>query len=125
LTRLLLDTHVVLWWRDDDHRLKQSTRDAIKAASYVAVSMASAWETAIKASLGKLRLPTRFEVGLEENGFQSLPITFDHIDRIATLPRHHGDPFDRMLVAQAQAEGLTLVTGDRAFQRYGLHILWT
>jgi PIN domain nuclease of toxin-antitoxin system len=123
--RLLLDTHVLLWWSTDSPRLQESARDAIRSAGRVVVSAASAWEAAIKAGSGKLTLNVPFEAVAEVNGFEKLPITFAHAAAVATLPEHHRDPFDRMLVAQAQAEGLTLVTHDRALDPYGIPILWT
>ncbi len=100
-------------------------RERIAGADVVYVSHASAWEAAIKIGLGKMRFEGDFREGIADSRFEALPITFDHTDRVASLPRHHGDPFDRMLVAQAQVEGLTLVTADRVFQRYGIPILWT
>ena len=121
---LLLDTHVFIWWRTKDARLGAPVRDAIGAADIVFVSAASAWEAAIKQSLGRLRLPDRFEHGVEDSGFQKLPIHFAHAERVAILPRHHADPFDRMLVAQAQIEDLTLISHDRWFERYDVEVLW-
>lgn len=91
----------------------------------MAVSAASAWEAATKAGMGKLTLDVPFERVAEVNGFDKLPITFAHAAAVATLPEHHRDPFDRMLVAQARSEGLTLVTHDRAIEPYGIPILWT
>ncbi len=123
--RLLLDTHVLLWWSTDSPRLAEGARDAIRSAGRVAVSAASAWEAAIKAGMGKLTLDVPFERVAEVNGFDKLPITLAHAAAVATLPEHHRDPFDRMLVAQARSEGLTLVTHDRAIEPYGIPILWT
>jgi PIN domain nuclease of toxin-antitoxin system len=122
---LLLDTHVFLWWRTDDRRLKKNARSAIANADLVFVSAASAWEAAIKAALGRLHLPDTMEAGVEESGFEKLPISFSHAEAAAALPSHHLDPFDRMLVAQAILEGLTLITHDRRFKPYDLPILWT
>jgi PIN domain nuclease of toxin-antitoxin system len=123
--RLLLDTHVLLWWSTDSPRLQENARDAIRSAGRVVVSAASAWEAAIKARSGKLTLNVPFDAVAEVNGFEKLPITFAHAAAVATLPEHHRDPFDRMLVAQAQTEGHTLVTHDRALEPYGIPILWT
>ena len=122
--RLLLDTHVFLWWRANDRRLSQRARSAIGEAEIVFVSAVTAWEAAIKAALGRLRYPDTVESGAEASGFEKLSITLSHAERAGQLPRHHADPFDRMLVAQAQAEGLTLVTRDRRLQRYEVPILW-
>jgi PIN domain nuclease of toxin-antitoxin system len=90
----------------------------------VFVSAASAWEAAIKASVGRLDLPDTIEAGVLASGFEKLLITFSHAEHAAGLPHHHRDPFDRMLIAQAQAEGLTLVTHDRLLEAYDVKILW-
>ena len=121
---LLLDTHVFLWWRAASPPLSPAVRDAIAEADAVFVSAASAWKAAIKQALGRLRLPDRFAAGVEESGFQQLAVTFDHAERAGALPPHHHDPFDRMLVAQAVEERLTLVTHDKRFEPYGTDILW-
>ena len=124
-TRLLLDTHAFLWWRGDPARLGAKVRDRIAKADVVFVSAASAWEAAIKVSLGRLELPDTMEAGVLASGFEKLLITFSHAEHAAALPHHHKDPFDRMLVAQARAEGLTLVTHDRLLEPYEVEILWT
>jgi PIN domain nuclease of toxin-antitoxin system len=123
-SRLLLDTHVFLWWRADPSRLAPAVRQLIATAEIVFVSAASAWEAAIKASTGRLDLPDTIEAGVLASGFEKLLIAFSHAERAAGLPAHHRDPFDRMLVAQAQAEGLTLVTHDRLLAPYDVEILW-
>jgi PIN domain nuclease of toxin-antitoxin system len=125
MTRVLLDTHVFLWWQFNRLQLRASAKDAIMQATDTFVSIASAWEAAIKAGLQRLEMPESFARGIEANGFRPLPITFEHAERIATLPRHHGDPFDRMLIAQAQAENLTIVSHDRRFEAYGIPMIWT
>ena len=117
-SRLLLDTHVFLWWRSVPRRLGPEARKVIAEAEIVYVSMASAWEAVIKVSIGKLKLEARFEDGVSESGFQPLPIRFRHIDRLASLPLLHRDPFDRMLIAQALADDLTIVTEDRRIADY-------
>lgn len=122
--RLLLDTHVFLWWRGEPARLAPEVRSRISTADIVFVSAASAWEAAIKASMGRLDLPDTVEAGVLASGFERLLITFSHAERAAGLPPHHRDPFDRMLVAQAQAEGLTLVTHDGLLKSYDVEILW-
>lgn len=124
-SRLLLDTHVFLWWRADSNRLKRPARRAIAAADIVFVSAASAWEAAIKAALGRLRIPASVESGVADSGFEKLAIAFSHAEIAGALPPHHADPFDRMLVAQARSEGLTLVTHDRRLEPYDVPILWT
>ena len=117
-SRLLLDTHTFIWWRAAQSRVGAEALRAIAEAETVYVSMASAWEAAVKISIGKLRLDSRFEEGISESGFRSLPIAFGHIDRLETLPFLHRDPFDRMLIAQALADDLTIVTADRQITRY-------
>lgn len=94
-------------------------------AGSVFVSMASLWELRIKANLGKLHLPANLGAGLEESGLALLPITIQHIDALDGMPAHHKDPFDRMLVAQAQVEGMTVVTADRTLGQYDVPVLWS
>ncbi len=124
LMNLLLDTQAVLWWRTRDPRLGSEAREAIGAAELVFVSAVSAWEVAIKASLGKLRLPEPFASGVEDSGFLQLPVTFDHAAAVAALPLRHRDPFNRLLVAQARREKLALVTSDRRMGEYDVPIVW-
>jgi PIN domain nuclease of toxin-antitoxin system len=121
---LLLDTHVFLWWRANDARLGAAAREAIANADLVFVSVASAWEAAIKIALGRLVLPEPFGRGVDASGFQRLPVAFEHAEAAGALPRHHADPFDRMLVAQASLEGCTLVSHDRALEPYTVSMLW-
>lgn len=121
--RLLLDTHVYLWARAFPARIDRQARDVIERSDAVFVSIASAWEAAIKVGLGRLQLQETFEAGMAAGGFRPLSITLAHAERVATLPRLHGDPFDRMLVAQADCEGLTLVTKDSAIAAYGVAVL--
>ena len=123
VNKLLLDTHVFLWWRSNDQLLQGAAKSAI--ADVVFVSAATAWEAGIKASLGRLDLPDTVESGVEDSGFEKLQISFSHAEAAAALPPHHGDPFDRMLVAQAVSEGLALVTRDRKLEAYEVPILWT
>jgi PIN domain nuclease of toxin-antitoxin system len=123
-SRLLLDTHIFLWWRGEPSRLPAQVRSSIATADIVFVSVASAWEAAIKVSLGRLELPDTIEAGVLASGFEKLLISFSHTEQVASLPHHHRDPFDRMLVAQAKAEGLTLVTHDRLLAPYDVEILW-
>jgi PIN domain nuclease of toxin-antitoxin system len=124
-SRLLLDTHVFLWWRSDSRRLNATARKTIAESDVVFVSAATAWEAAIKIALGRLRIPATIEAGVLDSGFEKLPIGFSHAEAAARLPAHHADPFDRMLVAQAQIEGLTLVTHDRRLRRYEVELLQT
>lgn len=123
--RLLLDTHVLIWWRDSERpAVRAAAYDAIAdPASEVFVSVASVWEIAIKRALGKLHAPGSLTQALGAVGFRELPITAFHAEQAGGLPLHHTDPFDRMLVAQAQAEGLILVTRDANIPRYGIRTL--
>lgn len=123
--RLLLDTQVFLWWKLDDPRLVVDARETIATADLVLVSTASAWEIAIKCRLGKLDLQEDFERGVRESGFERLPIGFSHAAETRALGDHHRDPFDRMLIAQARVEGLTIVTHDPLFCPYGVPLVWT
>jgi PIN domain nuclease of toxin-antitoxin system len=119
--RLLLDTLALLWWLADDPSLESDAKAAIAdPAAAVFVSAATAWEIAIKQALGKLEAPSDLERQIQLNRFEPLSITIAHAYSAGTLPRHHDDPFDRMLVAQALAEGLTIVTRDPRLDRYGV-----
>ncbi len=122
---LLLDTHIVLWWRQDSARIGGEARRAIGKADRVFVSAASAWEVAIKVAIGRLELKDSFADLVERSGFEELPIAFHHAERLRALPPHHTDPFDRMLIAQAQTEKLVLVTHDRGAEPYDVPVLWT
>jgi PIN domain nuclease of toxin-antitoxin system len=122
--RLLLDTHVFLWWQTESSELTADVKETIAVADLVFISAASAWEAAIKKALGKLRLELSFEDGVESSGFEKLAVQFDHAERAGALPSHHRDPFDRMLIAQAQEEGLTFVTHDRRLEPYDVPFLW-
>lgn len=124
--RLLLDTHVLLWWLANDPSLGEEVREGISdAGSGVFVSAASAWEISIKQALGKLDAPSDLVRQIELNRFEPLPITVSHAYAAGALPRHHDDPFDRVLVAQAAAEGLTLATRDPRMSLYSVNILAT
>jgi PIN domain nuclease of toxin-antitoxin system len=116
---LLLDTHVLIWW-DEGRKLTAAARRAIEEADNVYVSAASAWEVAIKTGLGRLRPTRTVQQAVEESGFLELPITFRHAQRVTGLPAHHRDPFDRLLIAQADVEGLALVTRNPVFGQYGV-----
>jgi PIN domain nuclease of toxin-antitoxin system len=121
--RLLLDTHALLWWLADEGLTTQA-RDAIAdPANVVVVSAASAWEISMKKALGKLVAPDDLEQQVQAGGFLPLPISIAHGVAAGRLARHHEDPFDRMLIAQAYAEGLTIVTRDTRFNEYGVALL--
>jgi PIN domain nuclease of toxin-antitoxin system len=122
--RLLLDTHVFLWWLANDPELSDEATDAIASVdSFVAVSAAVAWEIGIKRARKKLDAPPDIGEQLERHHFEELPLTIEHAMHAAGLPDHHGDPFDRMLVAQAQLEGLTIVTRDPKIALYDVATL--
>jgi PIN domain nuclease of toxin-antitoxin system len=120
--RLLLDTHVLLWWLADDRKLSKSARAVIaKGSNQVVVSVVSLWEIAIKASLRRIEIELdNLEEAIVKSGFEPLSIGVRHALRVGRLPEIHRDPFDRMLVAQASVEELRLVTHDSVFERYGL-----
>ncbi|MFZ5992949.1 MAG: type II toxin-antitoxin system VapC family toxin [Deinococcota bacterium] len=120
---LLLDSHIVLWWLSDDERLTRKARRLIERADEVFVSAATTWELAVKASLGKLRMPEGFLEVVEAQGFSHLPITPAHAMAVQSLPWHHRDPFDRILLAQALVEGLGLVSVDDALASYGKFVI--
>ena len=124
MARLLLDTHVLLWSLDDSPRLSRRLREVLEdPENDVFVSAASGWEIAIKRALGKLDAPHDLEVGIREQSFTLLVITFQHAEQAGALPPHHGDPFDRLLIAQAQIEGLVLVTRDARIPLYGIRTM--
>jgi PIN domain nuclease of toxin-antitoxin system len=114
---------VLLWWLAGSSRLSQSARNTIGASEVVYVSAVSAWEIAIKTSQGKLDFPGNLEEQLLQNQFQSLPVLTPHALAAAALPFHHRDPFDRLLIAQARMESLTLLTGDERLKAYDAPVL--
>lgn len=117
--RLLLDTHVFLWWCADDPRLGDVERRAIRdGVNDVFLSAASVWEMAIKQSLGRLEVPEPASATVAALGIGRLPVEFEHAEATVGLPALHRDPFDRLLVAQARIEGLTLVTRDPQVRSY-------
>lgn len=124
MKRLLLDTHALLWWLSGDSNLGVETQAAIAdPRNEVYVSAASTWEVSIKRSLGKLTAPDDMDAIVEDEGFSKLPITLFHGDQAGLLPEHHKDPFDRMLIAQAQAEGLVIVTSDEKIALYPVRVM--
>ncbi len=121
---LLLDTHVLLWVLMDDARLPAAARTAIEdGRTRVLVSAVSPWEITIKAGLGKLRAPDDLLRQIAALRFEELDVTFAHALAVADLPDHHADPFDRLLIAQARTERLTLVTSDPAIRLYDVTVL--
>ncbi len=125
MTRLLLDTHAVLWWLTDDPALPSGPREAIAdPANEVLVSTASLWEMAIKASLGKLTVPDDLPAAIGAEGFTWLQVRREHAWEVRLLPLHHRDPFDRLLVAQARVEGTPLLSGDQRLGAYDVDRRW-
>jgi PIN domain nuclease of toxin-antitoxin system len=123
--RLLIDSHAFLWWSEASARLGAAARNVLAdPASEVLVSIAGLWELTIKQSSGRLTLPDDLQAMVASQGFTVLPVTFIHLRRIGTLPRVHRDPFDRMMIAQALAEGIPIATGDRIFAAYGVQTVW-
>lgn len=122
--RLLLDTHALLWWLDDDPSLSAEARAAVASrANQVYVSAASWWEAGVKQATGKLRLTDDFEETVLRQPFLPLPLTGRHMLESARLPMIHKDPFDRMLVAQCRSEGLALVSRDQLLAGYGIELV--
>ncbi|MFJ9059666.1 type II toxin-antitoxin system VapC family toxin [Streptomyces sp. NPDC102409] len=121
--RLLLDTHVVLWWLNASPELAEETRELLRTESEVYVSAATPWEIAIKQSLGKLEGSPDLAGRARDMQFRPFPITAEHGVRAGRLPPLHRDPFDRVLVAQAQTEGLTIVTRDKWIPQYDVPVL--
>ncbi|WP_048305680.1 type II toxin-antitoxin system VapC family toxin [Halomonas sp. PR-M31] len=124
MRRILLDTHAFLWWLADDPQLGTKAREIIaEPRNSIFVSAASVWEISIKKQLGKLEAPCDLKNIIEDEGF--IPLTIDpfHAEQAGNLPMHHRDPFDRMLIVQSQAEGLTLMTSDAAFKHYAVRTL--
>ncbi len=122
--RLLLDSHVVVWWSLYPGRLGGETRAAIASPeNEVFLSAASVWELNLKIAKQKLALPEDYAARLFADGIEALPVTVEHAVRTAQLPRLHGDPFDRLLIAQALVEGLMIVTSDREIARYDVPVL--
>ena len=126
---LLLDTHAFLWFIGGDTKLSQPARELIEAEENAKlVSIASIWEMGIKISLGRLSLGQPFEQFIPKqiqlNGFGLLPLRISHVAKIVSLPFHHRDPFDRLIVGQCMSEELSVVSADRAFDKYPVHRLW-
>lgn len=127
--KYLLDTHALIWWAANDPRLSEAARASISDTNVsVFVSAASAWECAVKVQNGKLpqaaALVAAFRQTLDRAGFTMLDIALEHALAAGALPRHHGDPWDRMLVAQALAEGMALVSKDKELDQYGVRRVW-
>ena len=127
MTNLLLDTHAFIWYSENDSKLPESIKIEIETADRVYISIASLWEIAIKLSIGKLSLRSNYEsieASLEPAGIDLLSISFVDTVRVMNLPLHHRDPFDRILIAQAINNSLTLVSCDAAFTAYPIQLRW-
>lgn len=124
--RLLLDTHLVLWWMNGEaSRISKKGLAALGSEGMEpVVSAVTIWEVAIKRGLGKLEAPDDLLPQLEGAGVELLPVSARHADLVTSLPLHHRDPFDRLLVAQAALEEIALVSDDKAFRRYDIEIVW-
>jgi PIN domain nuclease of toxin-antitoxin system len=127
--RVLLDTHVFLWWINDDDRLSSAARDVLSdGENQLFFSAVSGWEIAIKTQLGKLEMPSNLEQfiaeQLDHNAIDSLPIQLSHALHVYNLPQFHRDPFDRLLVAQGQLENLPLLTSDPQLGKYKVQVVW-
>ncbi len=121
---LLLDTHILLWWLDDNASLSVNARQAIADTdNLIILSAAVIWEIRIKQAIGKLKIAPNFYDVVKEQGFEMLAITSEHAYAVGDLPKHHRDPFDRILIAQALLEGFTLVTQDAIFNQYAIPLL--
>jgi PIN domain nuclease of toxin-antitoxin system len=125
--RLLLDSHIFVWWSAGDQRLGRRAEKMLLAPdAELFVSVASWWELAVKQAIGKLRLDvSQMRRSLEQRGVIGIPVTIAHADQAGALPALHGDPFDHMLVAQAICEGMSLLTRDVKLKRYGSSVLCT
>ncbi|MBV1877687.1 MAG: type II toxin-antitoxin system VapC family toxin [Pseudomonadales bacterium] len=124
MKRILLDTHALIWWFQGDSKLGTTAQANIASpTNQVYVSAASVWEMSIKRQMGKLKAPLDIEEKIEQAGFIKLPISLFHGQQAGALPPFHKDPFDRMLIAQAQAEGLQLMTRDTYFPEYGIKLI--
>lgn len=121
--RLLLDTHIVLWELDGSRALKREARTAVEHATELLFSVVSFAEVGVKAAIGKLAVPGDFHDHVLRSGLRVLGLAPDHGLAVADLPMHHRDPFDRLLIAQAVSEGLTIVTADRRFAAYGVPLV--
>jgi PIN domain nuclease of toxin-antitoxin system len=123
--RLLIDSHAFLLWSETSPALGSAAHEAIAdPTNEVLISVAALWELTIKTSSGRLSLPADLETMVASQAFAVLSITFPHLGRLAGLPRLHRDPVDRMIIAQALAEGIPIATGDRVFGAYGVQIVW-
>ncbi len=120
----LIDTHILIWWLEGSDKLSSKARDIIKSGNNaIYFSSGAIWEMVIKQSLGRLDMPDNLDEVLRSDNIEVLPITAAHALAVGSLPHHHRDPFDRIQIAQAQHEGLVLISRDEEFQKYGVRLL--
>ncbi len=124
--RLLLDTHLIVWWMNGEaSKISERALAALGSEGMEpVVSAVAIWETAIKRRLGKLEIPDDMLGQIEGSGVELLPVTVRHADFVSSLPAHHSDPFDRLLVAQAMVEGIALASADESMRRYAIEVIW-
>ncbi|NEP59187.1 MAG: type II toxin-antitoxin system VapC family toxin [Symploca sp. SIO2G7] len=126
--KLLLDTHTFLWFINDSPQLSTDAKNLLESEADLLLSVASLWEIAIKVSIGKLSLPDIYDKFIPQqltvNEIEILPISVAHLAMVATLPLHHRDPFDRLLIAQAMVEQVSIVSIDVVFDSYAVNIIW-
>jgi len=126
--KIIIDTHTFLWFINESPKLSVTIKTLIEADTDLLLSVASLWEIAVKVSIGKLNLPDTFERFIPEqlmlNDIEILPIALPHLNLVATLPLHHRDPFDRLLIAQSMAEGLAIASVDGIFDAYKVNRIW-
>lgn len=127
-SRVLLDTNAFLYFINDDPALGKTAKDLLESETDLLISVASLWEIAIKFSIGKLSLPSSFAnfipAQIRQNDIDILPVTLSHLEKISTLPFHHKDPFDRLIIAQSFVEVTSIVSSDAAFDLYGVERIW-
>jgi PIN domain nuclease of toxin-antitoxin system len=124
MMKILLDTHILIWWLSEASRLSQTEIDLITDSdNFIFVSAATAWEIAVKKMIGKLEAPDDLPAALAVNNFLELPITIEHSQKLYQLPLHHNDPFDRIMIAQAISEDLTFMTRDAKIALYDIRIV--
>jgi PIN domain nuclease of toxin-antitoxin system len=121
-TAYLVDTNIILWSWHEPHRIRRRHRDILASDETLHVSVATIWEICIKVSIGKLKTVDRVADALIDTGYILLPIKVEHVEAVRYLPLHHGEPFDRLIIAQAQIEGMTLVSSDGDFPKYDVRL---
>ncbi len=128
ITRLLLDTNAFLYFINNDSALSKTAKNLLESEIDLLISAASLWEIAIKFSIGKLSLPDSFgnfiPSQIQQNDLEILPVTLPHLEKVSTLPFHHKDPFDRLIIAQSIFENLPIVSSDAAFDLYKIERIW-